>query len=182
MSVGYPLVLAGRRRGGAAIASIRAGSAPVSVAVLAVGVTLWACALPEVARLVAAARPEWPALGLPAAWWAGAALLVAAAAWQVSARTSRPGLDLLFLAAIVLVLYGTIPAVAHAPQYSWTYKHLGVTRSILAHGAVPAHGNVYDRWPGFFAVSAAFSRLTGVDPAALAPWCEPVLTLLDAVV
>jgi hypothetical protein len=156
-----------------------------SVALLRVGVPLgglacWAASLASVRSVTSTAL--WPATSLPLLWYVAAALVVGGAVTHVCTAERQSWVSFALLAAVVLVLYGTIPAVSEAPQYAWTYKHIGVTRSIIAHGTVASNGDIYDRWPGFFALVAAFSRVTGVDPMSLASWFEPVFTFLDALI
>ncbi|WP_055475861.1 hypothetical protein [Gordonia sp. HS-NH1] len=63
------------------------------------------------------------------------------------------------------------------PMYAWTYKHLGVVDHVqqshsLAHGV-----DVYNGWPGLFALTAWLSDLTGVEPIDIAHGFTPVFCL-----
>jgi hypothetical protein len=89
----------------------------------------------------------------------------------------------LFHAAAVAVVLMTITQrlpdtiATQVPLYSWTYKHIGVVNYIQVHGQL-AHGvDVYQGWPGLFALTAWFSDITGVDPITLAHWFTPAFHL-----
>lgn len=57
-----------------------------------------------------------------------------------------------------------------SPMYSWTYKHLGVV-DYIQHEHMLARGvDIYNGWPGLFALTAWVSDLTGVSAAVLAHW------------
>ncbi|WP_223204596.1 hypothetical protein [Gordonia jinghuaiqii] len=61
-----------------------------------------------------------------------------------------------------------------APMYSWTYKHLGVVDHIAHSGSLAKGVDIYNGWPGLFAVTAWFGDLTGVAPIGIAHWFTPV--------
>jgi hypothetical protein len=86
-----------------------------------------------------------------------------------------------YIGALVLILFGTIPAISDSPQYAWTYKHIGVVRLIDTTGAVHPGLDIYNRWPGMFSLAAAFSRVTGADPLTYAGWFECVFAWLEAI-
>jgi hypothetical protein len=146
---------------------------------LVVGVAAWAVSLGPVRIASLGSYGLVPALG--AAWYLGLALLALGAAAALSSRRTSPWLIAAFAVAIVVVLYATIPAISHEPQYTWLYKHIGVTQYIEAHGSVDPNLDIYNRWPGFFALAASFAKLAGVaNPTAFAGWAEPMFALLDA--
>jgi hypothetical protein len=146
-----------------------------------VPIALWFVSLPaiELTRL----GPYGLSTSLPPAWYAALAILLIGAVRTTFARRFDGVLAAAHVVVAVLIVYGTIPAVAALPQYAWTYNHIGVTESIGQAGSIFPIVDIYHRWPGFFALAAAFSRLTGVaDPTSYAAWAEPVFTLLAAVV
>lgn len=152
----------------------------VPVALTGAGLLLWLVSLGDIDLARMNDYGLLPAL--PATWFAGIALLLAAAAAGVCQARSRPGLIALATAALVVALYGTVPAVSATPQYFWVYKHIGVTRYIELHGSVTAGIDIYHRWPGFFAVAAAFSWLAGrPNPVDYAGWAEVFFTLVSTV-
>lgn len=147
---------------------------------LVLGLELWALSLHriKVTNLTDYGLPPV----LPIGWYLALALLVIGAAITLCQRRVRPWLLVAYVIAFTLVLYATVPLVSPAPQYNWVYKHLGVVQYIELHGRVKISVDIYHRWPGFFALSAVFSRLAGKsDPVAFAAWAEVFFTLIDTV-
>src|SRR5258708_7899231 len=135
---------------------------------LAAGVLAWALSLPLIQPYALGRYGLAPAL--PGAWYGALVLLVVGAVSTIWLG-DRAVIAALYIAAIVAVLYATVPAVTSVPHYAWVYKHIGVTRLISDHGGVPfASGDIYSRWPAFFAGAAVFSNWAGVDPLAFAAW------------
>jgi hypothetical protein len=118
---------------------------------------------------------------LPPAWYAALAALLVGAALATSARSPNGWLIAGYVGAVAVVLYATVPLAAEAPTFSWTYKHIGVVRLIESQDGVDTAVDIYNRWPGFFALAAMFSRLAGLpNPVSYALWHEPLFALLDA--
>jgi hypothetical protein len=82
--------------------------------------------------------------------------------------------------AMVIVQRATVPLATAVPLYSWTYKHLGVVDYIGRHGHVARGVDIYNGWPGLFAATAWFSKLSGVAPITIAHWFTPAVHLLLA--
>lgn len=156
------------------------GQAPVAWLTVLAPVALWWVSLDAI-DLEGIGRFGLSA-SLPAAWYAALAIGVAGAIRTVFAARFNGILVAAHVAVVILVVYATLPAVADMPQYAWTYKHIGVTNSIEQVGAVGPLVDIYHRWPAFFSLAAAFSRLSGLgDPLHYAAWAEPVFSLLGAV-
>jgi hypothetical protein len=66
------------------------------------------------------------------------------------------------------------------PMYAWTYKHLGVVDYIQQSKSLARGVDIYNSWPGLFAVTAWFSDLTGVPPISIAHWFTPLFHLAVA--
>jgi hypothetical protein len=119
---------------------------------------------------------------LPVIWYLALAVALAGA---VTAISREPPSGALMLGAVVVVaaiLYGTVPIVSAQPHYAWVYKHIGVVRYLEAHGRANPAVDIYNRWPGFFALGAVFSRIAGrADPEAYAGWAELFFVVLDLV-
>ncbi|MCW3027657.1 MAG: hypothetical protein JWN81_868 [Solirubrobacterales bacterium] len=182
MSVSSPRIVT-VREAGRARAHIRlsgrllAPDAALAAILLALAIALWLVSLSSihVGHLGSAGLPP----ALPGTWYAALAICLLGTVASVSRSDPNPWIIGAYIAAAVIVLYGTVPALADAPQYAWTYKHIGVTRLLEARGAVSPNVDIYNRWPGFFAVTAAFSRVAGVDPLSYAGWFEPLSVLTD---
>lgn len=123
--------------------------------------------------------------GLPAAlhpnWYLALAMCVIGAIFTITRAERHPLLAVSFIGLTALILFGTVPALSAQPHYAWTYKHIGVVRYLEIHGHVNPHIDIYNRWPGFFALAAAFSQLTGVhDPERYAAWADLFFVLAAA--
>lgn len=119
-----------------------------------------------------------PALG--PGWYAALAISVLGAAAAVSASRASGAVAGVYIVAAAIILYGTVPVLSGPPQYAWVYKHIGVVRYLESHGRVDPAIDIYNRWPGFFALGAVFSFVAGhADPEAYASWAELFFVLLD---
>ncbi|WP_422745651.1 hypothetical protein ACN27E_25045 [Mycobacterium sp. WMMD1722] len=97
-------------------------------------------------------------------------ILLAAGAFAIAIRQRNASAAV--AATVAMIVCQRLPRVVstEVPMYAWTYKHLGVVDYIQANHAL-AHGvDVYNGWPGLFAVTAWFSDLTGVPPIDVAHW------------
>ncbi|MET1022436.1 MAG: hypothetical protein ABWX69_09590 [Arthrobacter sp.] len=120
----------------------------------------------------------------PLAWYLAVAAVVVLCIWAVAARKMASNA---FLAAsttgLVAMLYASAPMVVSVPRLPWSYKHIAVTDYIGAAGQVDPSIDIYNRWPGFFSVSAFMGEVVGyrdaLDYAALA---EFGFALLDVVI
>ncbi|MFE0751288.1 hypothetical protein [Gordonia sp. NPDC058843] len=82
-------------------------------------------------------------------------------------------------AIIAMVICQRLPRAisTEAPMYAWTYKHLGVVDHVQQSGSL-AHGvDVYNGWPGLFALTAWLGELTGIEPIDIAHGFTPVYCL-----
>jgi hypothetical protein len=151
--------------------SVRERGLNLTDALLPVAVALWALGVSKVD-----ARKIGP-LGLPAVlplvFYAGLAILVMSAAFELR-RTSISGWRMsLHSIVLVVMLYGTAPLVYQEGRYSWLYKTVGVVQYVNAHGSLNSHVDIYQNWPGFFAFAAWFDRVAGVTtPLAYAKWAQ----------
>jgi retron-type reverse transcriptase len=76
------------------------------------------------------------------------------------------------------MLYGTAPLVYQAGRYSWLYKTIGVVQYVNAHGQLNPSIDIYQNWPGFFALAAWFGKVAGIgSPLAYAKWAQLVFEL-----
>ena len=120
---------------------------------------------------------------LPRMWYLALLITVVGFVTATTARRTNALVMVGYLAVLVIILYGTVPALSGPPHYAWVYKHIGVVRYLETHGQVNPAIDIYNRWPGFFAFGAVFSVLGGApNPETYASWAEPVFCLLDAIV
>jgi hypothetical protein len=85
----------------------------------------------------------------------------------------------LHVVALVVMLYGTAPLVYSEGRYTWLYKTIGVIQYVNVHGQLNPSIDIYQQWPGFFALAAWFGKVAGVaSPAATyAKWAQLVFEL-----
>jgi len=84
--------------------------------------------------------------------------------------------------ALVVMLQGLLPLVLQLPQYNYVFKHFGVVDYIALHGSVNDRIDIYQNWPGFFALAAWFDRLAGApSPIGYAAWSPAYFNLLALV-
>jgi GT2 family glycosyltransferase len=87
----------------------------------------------------------------------------------------------LYALALILVLHGTTAVLYDEPRYAWTYKHLGVIALIDHARAVDRSVDIYNNWPGFFALAAWLSAVTGVSAISYAAWAQVFFNLANVV-
>ena len=115
---------------------------------------------------------------LPPVFYAGVALLVVSASIELVRSRMSTWRMALHATALVVMLYGTAPLVYQEGRYGWLYKTIGVVQYINAHGQLNPQIDIYQNWPGFFALSAWFDKVAGVgSPLAYAKWAQLVFEL-----
>ncbi|MGH2388974.1 MAG: hypothetical protein ACRDIE_12295, partial [Chloroflexota bacterium] len=99
-------------------------------------------------------------------------------------RSSTP-VPILLLHAVVLIviIHGTPTILYGTLRYSWAWRHIGIVDYIQRHGSLDPNisvENVYQNWPGFFALGALITELTGFKSAlSFAAWAPPFFNLID---
>lgn len=160
----------------------RSVSAYVPWAVLVGAMLLWGVALALTGEDLEGNRGLLTTF--PLIWYVAVAAVVALCIWAVAARKMASyGFLSASTTGLVAMLYASAPMVVSVPRLPWSYKHIAVTNYIGATGQVDPSIDIYNRWPGFFSVSAFMGEVVGyrdaVDYAALA---EFGFALLDVVV
>jgi branched-subunit amino acid transport protein AzlD len=137
---------------------------PVSVCLWAVGVTR---------TNVTALGPFGLLSDLPLIFYAGVALLVVSAAAELAHHQPSTWRMAAHAVALVIMLYGTFPLLFPEPRSSWAYEYVGVVEYVGAHGHLNPAVDIFQNWPGFFALAAWFTKLAGLSsPLVLAKWSE----------
>jgi hypothetical protein len=115
---------------------------------------------------------------LPVLFYVGLALLVLSASIELAqARLSKAAMAL-HCVALAVVLYGTAAVVYSEGRYSWLYKTIGVVQYINSHGQLNGNIDIYQNWPGFFALAGWFDKVAGVgSPLVYAKWAQLVFEL-----
>jgi hypothetical protein len=169
-------------RGFAHVARLRvADPLPALFTILPAGVALglWVLSLRRNVDLIHLRNIGLPA-GLPVTWYVALAVALLGGVVMIASHRPRGLVIAVYVGVVVLIMYGTLPALAHVAPYSWTYKHIGVTSLLEQTGTVHPGVDIYNRWPGFFAAAAAFAKLAGLAPLSFAAWFEPLFVALDA--
>lgn len=122
---------------------------------------------------------------VPATFWVALGILTAGFALTVYARARlNRYLAAGYVLALIAMLHAT-PAITYpALRYAWAWKHVAIVDLFSAHGAVPNLPSTdpmaaYSQWPGFFALNALITQLTGAQSAgSYAAWAPPVFNVL----
>ncbi|UVJ39574.1 hypothetical protein [Arthrobacter sp. CJ23] len=120
---------------------------------------------------------------LPPLWYLAVGIVVGTCVWGVVARKMFSKLLMsVSVSSLVVMLYASAGLLAQVPRFPWTYKHIAVTNFITATGHVDPSVDIYNRWPGFFALSAYLGEVMGYRNALdYAAWAETGFALVDAV-
>jgi hypothetical protein len=115
---------------------------------------------------------------LPVLVYLGVGLLAVSAVTELFCDRPSQWRMSLHAVALVVMLYATAPLIYSEGRYSWLYKLVGVVQYITVHGRLNHHIDIYQNWPGFFAMAAWFDKVAGVaDPLAYAKWAQLVFEL-----
>jgi O-antigen/teichoic acid export membrane protein len=88
-------------------------------------------------------------------------ILVVSFALTLQRQELRVPLLVLHLACIILILYATPNLIEEMPHMSYMYRHAGYTEYIMRTGTVDPYLDTYFNWPGFFVLSAFFTKVFG---------------------
>ena len=107
-------------------------------------------------------------------------LLLLVLGFVLAVTGPRPAVPLLVLYTLGLIalLHGTVPILFEEPRYPWTYKHIAATELIAATGRAHPTVDIYNNWPGFFALNAWFSDALRVEPLEYARWAQPFFAVV----
>ncbi|MBI5311463.1 MAG: hypothetical protein HZB14_10640 [Actinobacteria bacterium] len=118
---------------------------------------------------------------LPPTWLAGFALTLGGGVVYAARGGRNPWLLAGYVAGVATIIYGTLPLVSDAAHYPAAYKHVGVVQLFLEHGHLRPNADIYNRWPGFFALAGAFKSFSGADSALRhIAWAELYFILLQS--
>jgi hypothetical protein len=116
--------------------------------------------------------------GLPPAYYVALAVLTCGFALAATHPDPRPRLMSAHVVGLVAMLHATASILYDEPRYTWTYKHVGVIDYVMTHGQVDRSVDIYQNWPGFFALNAWVSKVAGIAPLDYAGWAQPFFGLL----
>lgn len=163
----------------------RASTNWIGMAMLALVVVLWVLALRSTAPLDT--MTDYGLLSvLPAPFWAALGLLTASFFWLVRRADASRLLIVGHVALLVLIFHATPALLYGTLRYSWAWKHVGITRYIIANHQINLHMRsnpelvAYQDWPGFFAFNALLSSAAKLfSPLSYASWGPAASQLLS---
>jgi hypothetical protein len=145
---------------------------------LPVSIALWALGVSQV-HGTALGQYGLPA-ALPIVFYVGLGALVVSIGRHLAQPQLSPIRLTAHLATLNVMLFGTAPLVYAEGRYSWLYKYIGVAQYINLHGHLNQHIDIYQNWPGVFALLAWFDKAVGVQsPLAYAKWAQLAFELLS---
>jgi hypothetical protein len=116
---------------------------------------------------------------LPTAFFIALGLLATSFTISLSRSRVSPVRLGLHVAVLILMLHGVVPLVFASPAGDSVYKHIGVVQSIVEHGSLNGRVDIYQNWPGFFALAAWFDSIAGVgSPIDYASWAPVYINVL----
>jgi hypothetical protein len=141
-----------------------------------IGFLLWAVGLSR--TVVPDVQPYGLMTSLPIIYYAGIAIVVVSAVLELRHTSMSEWRLAAHAVALAVMLFATAPVVYPEGRYAWLYKTIGVVQYINVHGQLNAQIDIYQNWPGFFALAAWFDKVAGVaSPLAYAKWAQPVFEL-----
>jgi hypothetical protein len=144
---------------------------------LAAGLALWIVSL---ARLhPGQVGPYGFTSSLGVSFIVGVVLLLLGFAVELVGR-ARPLVLSSVLLVVPVIMTATVPLLDGTIEYAWTYKHIGVVDLLRDNGHLLASNDIYQQWPGFFAVVAMLSHVSGLDALSFAAWSQLFFTLINS--
>ncbi len=116
---------------------------------------------------------------LPASFWAAVAVLLSGFTLATWCRRMSQWLAAGHLTVLVILLYGIGVAGTPYPRGTVPWRHVGVAAELVTTRLVDPGIDAYFGWPGFFALLATYTGLSGLeDGQALMRWAPVVNELL----
>lgn len=100
----------------------------------------------------------------------GLSIVLTAVAFGVAVRRNNIYAAVAGTALMVIAQRLVCSVATDSPMYSWTYKHLGVVDYIQHEHELARGVDIYNGWPGLFALTAWISDLSGIPAPSLAHW------------
>jgi hypothetical protein len=119
---------------------------------------------------------------LPPTFFIAFLLLVVSFSFLVNRQQTQFWVLILHIVVLVFMLHGTPAVVYETLRYAWSWKHVGIVDYIQRYGSVDPtiYLNVYHQWPGFFALSAFITEVTGFESAlSFANWAQVFFNLFN---
>jgi hypothetical protein len=112
-------------------------------------------------------------------YFAAILCLASGLVWELVRSRQRTLIMVLLTVSIVLVIFGTAPAIEPIARNPTSWTHVGFVRYIAEHGAVLQGYDARFYWPGMFALAAFLDTVTGQhSPIIFLSWAPVVFELL----
>jgi hypothetical protein len=115
---------------------------------------------------------------LPPTYFLAIALLLGGFVAAIAGERVDVRVLALYVVTLVVVLHVTTPLLYDEPRFAWTFAHLGVVDFIASQGGVDRSVDVYNNWPGFFALNALLTSAGGLDAQTYAEWSQVFFNLV----
>jgi hypothetical protein len=149
----------------------------VSDALVPIGILLWAIGVSH--ANASHLGPFGLVAAVPAVFYLGVATLVGSFIVELRHKEPSPWRLAVHVVVLIVMLYGTAAIVYREGRYTWLYGTIGVVQYVNAHGSLNRHIDIYQNWPGYFAVAAWFDKVAGVSsPLVYAKWAQMTFELL----
>jgi hypothetical protein len=107
------------------------------------------------------------------------AILLVGFSLALCSKQPRGLILLLYVFALIFMLYGLPNIVQEVPRIHVTWRHVGIIDHIIQNGSVDPTIDAYFNWPGFFILGAFFTEILGLKSALdLASWAPVFLNLI----
>jgi hypothetical protein len=146
---------------------------------LVAGLGLWVLALAQLSPDEVGLYGFNAALGVP--FVIGVVVLFIGFAVELFGR-ARPLVMAAHLVVVPIIMQATVPLLDGTTEYAWTYKHIGVVDLIRDNGHLISGSDIYQQWPGFFAVVAMISKVSGVDAISFSAWSSLFFALITSLI
>ncbi|MFN2522639.1 MAG: hypothetical protein ABR614_04935 [Mycobacteriales bacterium] len=115
---------------------------------------------------------------LPGWCWLGLALVLGGTVWAIFTAPLREVRAAVHVMTLVVLLYGGVTAGSAFPRGTVPWRHVGVAAQIGTTGGIDAGIDAYFNWPGFFALLASWSGMSGLPDASALMRFAPVASNL----
>ncbi|MCU1491581.1 MAG: hypothetical protein JWM85_2986 [Acidimicrobiaceae bacterium] len=116
---------------------------------------------------------------MPPIFYLGIAVLVCSLTYQLVRGRLSPLRLGLHVVSLVVMVQGVFPILYNEPRFYWVFKTMGETQFDIVNGSLNFNLDIYQHWPGFFALTGWFDQIAGVaNPIGYTAWLEVVVDLL----
>ena len=116
---------------------------------------------------------------LPPLYWAAVGALICSFATCLIQPTTAGWLLAAHVVVFIIVVYGSTSVISDIPRGAISWRHAGITDSLIASGRPDPQVDAYFNWPGFFMLAAFVTKAADLSsPLALTLLAPLVANLL----